>query len=144
MRGAGFSGRAKRCLVIAAIIAAALKSFVPFGYMPFFEGGRLSLITCNGYTPAPEEAAAAQSHHHQGAGEQGAPAPEGGGPNGHGGEHSLQPCTFAVAGHLAISVIAPEAVPPAVPAIIAAPVRETRLEGRALAMPRVRGPPLSA
>ncbi|ONF95349.1 hypothetical protein [Sphingomonas jeddahensis] len=63
----------KQPLLAAAILLAALllRMFVPAGFMPMVENGRLTLVVCTGYGPAPMPAASEQAHampgmqHHQ-------------------------------------------------------------------------------
>lgn len=92
-------------LLVLALIAAVLQSFVPAGYMPSFAGGRLGFVECDGYVRIDMAATVADGSRH-------APSPAApDGQDSHRHHGKLQPCAFAVAGHFAVSSPAPAIAP---------------------------------
>lgn len=94
----------KQPLLAAAILLAALllRLFVPAGFMPVVENGRLTLVVCSGYGPVPAPpmehgatyAMPGMAHHAE---------PQHHGSDHHPPEHQVQsPCAFA---DLALPVI---------------------------------------
>lgn len=79
----------------AVLLGAALlfKGLVPAGWMPAYEDGRLGIILCSGWRPAPPEPVAAHGAHHAG---HEAPQPSHHSGSGDDPQHDTQqPCTFA-------------------------------------------------
>jgi len=98
MRGPG----ARRLIATLAVLAFALRSLVPVGYMWAPVDGRLAVIACSDYAADVVALATQHQHaHHHGGGHSGAP-----------GAHSesaaaTDSCPFALAGGAALAANAP-------------------------------------